>query len=208
MSIKRIVLKVVVSLACLAPAAGMDVRHPQGPYTEPVTGMMYPEAVGAFRRINVIKYALDGSDESVGYNLLTPGSEISTTVYFFASPALRSLGSPQAVIDDARAEMCQRQFQGIEQEILRAHPAARLLTEENVSLDQMGSRFAGHKAVYEMNFANFFGRRQTIRSEAYLFCYAGSRWSVEYRIDYPIGYDASAQIAAFMRDFEWTMTSK
>lgn len=200
----RVVLIVLAGFFGL-PAVGMDVLRPVGVFTEPQTGMVYPEAVGDFQRINVIKYAPDGSDESVGYNLIAPHSEVSSTVYFFPSPSLRSVGSPPEVIEDARASLCLRQFLAIEQEILRAHPDAHLLKEEQVTLDQMGKTFRGHKVTYQLMIEKFFGRRQATHSEAYLFCYAGGRWSVEYRIDYPAEYDASGPIAALLRDFKWTM---
>lgn len=183
----------------------MDVLHPEGLFKEPITGMIYPESVGDFHRVNVVKYAPDGSDESVGYNLETPNSEIAMTVYFFRSPPLTSLGSPQSVIDEARAHLCAQQFGGIESEVTTAHTDARLLGEDTASLAQLGTTFVGHKATYELTLPNFFGRRQTTHSEAYLFCYAGSEWTVEYRVDYPADSDSAAAIAAFMRDFRWTI---
>ena len=136
----------------------------------------------------------------------TPGTEISATVYFFRSPQLASLGSPQSVVADAQAHLCESQFRAVEREITSAHRDAQLLEEEAVTTSQQGVTFAGHKAVYKMSLPNFFGRAQTTRSEAYLFCYAGGQWSVEYRIDYPADHDAAGAIAKFMHDFQWTIT--
>ncbi len=202
------VLAVILCSASIpVPAHGTEVLHPKGVYQEPATGMSYPEAIGDFARVNVIKYAPDGTDESVGYSDETPSSEIVMTVYFFRSPPLHSFGSPQSVINSARAHLCDEQFRGVENEVMAAHPDARLLGEETISLDQLGTSFSGRKADYEMTISDFFGRSQTTHSEAHLLCYAGGEWSVEYRIDYPVGYDASAKISAFMRDFQWSIKS-
>ena len=54
--------------------------------------------------------------------------------------------------------------------------------------------------------AKFFGRiNQPSQSDAYLFCFAGGKWTVEYRFDYPMGYEASVPIAAFMHDLKWAI---
>ena len=104
---------------CVLPqtALGLDVMHPEGPYTQAPTGMTYPQTVGQFRRINVIRYKPDGSDESAGYNDTTPMHEINMTVYVFPSPPILSIGSPRSVIEDTRRQLCQDQFAQVQQEV-------------------------------------------------------------------------------------------
>jgi hypothetical protein len=193
-------------LAAAGSAQSMEELHPDGVYTQAPTGMSYPLAVDGFQRVSVIRYKPDGTDESAGYVLPTPTKEVSATVYVFRSPDLFSLGSPQSVIDEARAHLCEGQFRGIEQEVLSAHPDAKLASEGETSLDQGGASRPGWRASYDLVNAKYFGRADVAsRSEAYLFCFAGGKWSVEYRIDYPAAYDAGADIAQFMRDLTWTI---
>jgi hypothetical protein len=209
-SVKNAGLGIVLLSAAVLPLAavaqGLNMLHPEGSFVEPATGMTYPVSVGDFKRVNIIKYNPDGTDESAGYNRIAPSAEISATIYIFRSPSLVSIGSPQAVIDGARAHLCESQFHAIEQEVMSAHPDAERLSEEPVSLTQEGTTFAGHKTTYKLSNADFFGRSQMSRSEAYVFCYAGGKWTIEYRIDYPIDYDASASISEFMRNLKWTIS--
>jgi len=194
------------ALCGAASAQGLTELHPDGPYTQAASGMTYPVAVDDFRRINIIRYKDDGTDESAGYNRETPMSEISMTVYVFSSPNITSFGSPQDVIDDARAHMCAVQFHAIQQEIMNAHPDAILSDQGDATLAQVGATHAGYKASYTLTNQNFFGRPNVAsRSDVYVFCYAGGKWTIEYRVDYLADYDANKPIADFMRDLIWTI---
>jgi hypothetical protein len=193
-------------LAGSAAAQGLNVLHPDGPYTQAVTGMTYPVSVGDFQRVSIIRYKSDGTDESAGYNRSSPMSEIVATVYMFPSPSLVSIFSPQSVIDDARNNLCNSQFHAIEHEIVGAHPDAVLKSEGAASLTQGSAVHNGYQASYTLTNPEFMGRAQvSTRSDVYEFCYAGGKWTVEYRIDYPVDYDASIPIANFMRDLTWTI---
>jgi len=186
-----------------AAAQGLNVLHPTGPYTQTASGMIFPESVGDFTRVNIIRYRPDGTDESGGYNRLETAHEINATLYVFPSPSVTSFASPANVIAGARARLCENLFASVQAEVISAHPDAELLETAEASLPQ--SRSAGHKATYRVTNANFFGRRQLSRSEAYVFCYAGGKWTVEYRFDYPDDYDAAPAISNFMRDLAWTI---
>lgn len=198
-----------IGLLCIVSAAAaqdVGVQHPQGTYIQAPTGMTYPEAVGPFHRVNVIRYQPDGSDESAGYNVNTPMQEINMTVYVFPAPPLHSFGSPQDVIDSAKAQLCTNQFHAVENEVTSAHPDAQLAQDGPFTLKQGANEYAGFKASYVLNNPHFFGRTNVVsNSELYLFCFQGGKWTVEYRIDYPKDYDASSVIADFMRDLTWTI---
>jgi hypothetical protein len=199
-------LALLCPLAVIAVAQGLTVLHPDGPYTQAKTGMTYPVSVGDFQRVTIIRYKDDGSDESAGYNRYTPGTEIGATVYVFPSPSLVSIGSPQNVIDGARAHLCDSQFLAVQNEIKGAHPDAVLVSQGDVTLTQADAAYKGHEAFYTLTNANFFGRHQVpSRSDVYVFCYAGGKWTVEYRIDYPVVHDANGAIADFMRSLTWTI---
>ncbi|MGD0145032.1 MAG: hypothetical protein ABSC92_17910 [Rhizomicrobium sp.] len=199
-------LALLCAIASPAVAQGLNVLHPDGPYTQAATGMTYPISVGDFQRLSIIRYKSDGTDESVGYNQSTPGSEIVATVYMFPSPSLTSIFSPQSVVDDARNSLCNSQFHAVQQEIVSAHPDSVLKSEGAAILTQGSAVYTGHQASYILTHATFLGRMKGLaRSDVYLFCYAGGKWSVEYRIDYPVDFDASIAIANFMRDLTWTI---
>lgn len=184
----------------------LEVLHPTGVYVQKPTGMAYPESVGNFRRVSIIRYAPDDSDESAGYNRYVPLKEIVATVYVFPSPALRSFGSPRSVIEDARNHLCTDQFGAVKKEVTGAHPDAVLLQEGAAGLVQGAVKHDGHFAAYKLTNGKFAGRENVLlRSDVDVFCYVGGKWTVEYRIDYPFDYDASAEIADFMRSLIWTI---
>jgi hypothetical protein len=186
----------IIALCALPQTAlGLEVMHPEGIYTQAPTGMSYPDAVDQFRRINIIRYKPDGSDESAGYNDTTPMHEINMTVYVFPSPSILSIGSPRSVVEDTRRQLCQGQYERVQQEVRGAHPDAVLVDKKGTSLTQAGIAYAGHFVSYDLTNAKFFGRADVpSRSEAYLFCYVGGKWSVEYRIDYPRDFDAAERL--------------
>lgn len=197
---------VLVAMAGPACAQGMDILHPVGSYTQQPTGMVFPVSVDDFQRVEIIRYSKDGTDESGGYNYTRPMNEIVATVYVFPSPRVTSFGSPANVVAEARDVECRKQFKGVEQEVMTAHPDATLVGDGPVTLTQPGGSYSGYKASYDLTNPRAFGRTNVAaRSEAYVFCFAGGKWTVEYRIDYPRESDAAALIAAFMRDLTWTM---
>ena len=100
------VLIFIISLAGAAVAQNLTTLHPLGPYTQAPTGMTYPMSVDEFRRVEIIRYKEDGTDESAGYNYMQPMTEIAATVYVFPSPPITSIGSPQYVIAEARSLVC------------------------------------------------------------------------------------------------------
>jgi hypothetical protein len=207
---KRVCSAMAALVFCTTSVFGqshdLNVMHPTGVYVQEATGMRYPESVGKFQRASIIRYKEDGTDESAGYNRAVPLNEIVATVYVFPSFRLRSFGSPRTVIEDARNHLCTDQFQAIEKEVTSAHPDAVLLRDGATSLAQGNVKHEGHMAAYRLTNPKFAGRSDVaLHSDVYVFCYAGGKWTVEYRIDYPLEYDAGSEIADFMRDLVWTI---
>jgi hypothetical protein len=133
-------------------------------------------------------------------------NEITATMYVFPSPRVTSIGSPQNVIAEARALVCQAQFKAIEREVTTAHPDAALTADGPFTLAQGQAAYDGFKASYDLINARFFERQNVAsKSDAYVFCFAGGKWTVEYRFDYPRDFDAASLIADFMRDLAWTI---
>ena len=190
----------------IATGQGLTVLRPEGSYTQAATGMVFPEAVDQFRRVNIIRYKPDGTDESAGYNDATPLHEINMTVYVFPSPPITSIDSPQSIIDDTRQKLCQGQYERVQREVTGAHPDAVLVEKTDASRTQDGVTYAGHFASFDLTNTKFFGRADVAsRSEAYLYCYVGGKWSVEYRVDHPRDFDASGLISGFINDLKWTI---
>ena len=186
-----------------APA---NPAKPYATYTQAASGMRYPAMIRDYKRVAVTRYNEDGTDESVGYNRVTPGTEISATIYVYPSPAVSGAGAPELVAAE-RARKCGQQFQAALGELTIVHRDAVLISDGDVVLRQAGARYAGHKTVHKYAAPfDFFGRAHApLMSETYMFCFVGGFWTVEYRIDYPRDYDAHADIAAFMHDLRWTI---
>ncbi|MGH6949451.1 MAG: hypothetical protein ACREH4_01120 [Vitreimonas sp.] len=185
-------------------AAQEEVSVPQGEaYVQAATGMTFPAQVGDFNRISVYRYAADGSNESAGYNLYRRGAEIAATVYVSPSPGLAiGPGSPPETVLVAQALLCSAEFDRVQLGIQSAHEGEALVEESGTTHGET----PGFRATYTFTSPNFAGRRNiAVKSEAYLFCYVGGRWSVKYRFTYPADHDVRAAIDAFMRDLAWTI---
>jgi hypothetical protein len=117
------------------------------------------------------------------------------------------LGSPTSVVAAARSRLCRDQFSRIQGEIVAANRGAQLLTEQEFSLVQAGSTFSGRRASYSFALDGGPGGRLNLRSEVYVLCYAGGRWTVQYRFTCPENMDAGAAISDFMRDLTLTIRS-
>ena len=165
--------------------------------------MMFPTQVGEFRRVSVYRYAADGSDESAGYNLYQPGAHIAATVYVYPAPGTVIAKRPQPeTAPAAKDQLCSGEFDRVQLEIEGAYEGDTLIEESGTAHGET----PGLRAVYTFTAPIFAGRRdQAVRSEAYLFCYVGGRWSVKYRFTYPADQDVRALIDAFMRDLAWTI---
>ena len=178
-------------------------------YVQRASGMTFPPHVGAFDRGLVTRYQADGSNEGVGYNFVTvePGVGVAATIYVSPSPTVTNLGSPDEVVDVAEALLCSQQFDAVQAQIEGVHPGAALVSERAIARAHGDANLSGHAAIYSFVAPNFFGRSNVeLRSEAYLFCYVGGRWSVKYRFTYPADLaEARGVIDAFVGQLAWTI---
>ena len=196
-----------VALAFAAPASAQMVPLTvQGPYLQPASGMTYPESAGEFRRVSVMQYKPDGSDISAGYLRAQPGAEIVATAYSFPTPPPATDTGLSA--DQAKARMCGAVAGSVVKSIQTSYPTAALTRTNLTTLDQMGGTQNGYHAVLNMTVPKFMGRDQeAVKSEAFVFCNAGGKWTMEYRFTYPATTpDSGPAIAKFMDDLKWTFT--
>jgi hypothetical protein len=104
------------------------------------------------------------------------------------STSIRRRRSPQLVRRrkwwPLRDRLCRNEFESRKRELLSAHPGAQLLQQRAASAPGDGPSIPGEMAAFKYDDL-FGGQRQSLRSESYVFCYVGGRWSFEYRFTYP-----------------------
>jgi len=194
-----------LAAAMTVPASAQVTKlNVQGPYVQAASGMTFPEAVDDFRRVSVLQYKPDGSDMSAGYVRRQPNAEIVATAYSFPSPTPPAADAGQPV-DQVRNNVCRAVAGGIVRDMRAANPSLKPLQADQPTLTQNGVAQNGYHAVYSMTVPTFMNRQQeAVKDEVYIFCYAGGKWTVEYRFTYPAATDAGASIAQFMNDLKWT----
>jgi hypothetical protein len=168
-------------------------------YVQAASGMVFPASVGSFQRGGITRFASDGTDEAADYERkVTAGEEIKATVYVYRRPQ----GGMSA------QQLCDSEFLGAAQAVAFLNPGAELLGQSDSSLAQSEATYAGRIATltFSSGEAGFYGAVDApLRSELHLFCGMGGAWLVKYRFTHRADYDASAEIAAFMRDLTLTL---
>ena len=179
----------------LAQPERMAVR---GAYIHPASRITLPESVGGFQRDVVLRYDAEGLDISAAYNCLNALHPMAATVYVYPAPSLVSIGSPPEVIAGARAQLTENEFENRKQEILHAHPGARLIEQRDTTRTEGGQSYPGKLAVFEYEDV-FAGARISVRSQLYLFCYVGGKWTVKHRFTHPKAVDGDKEIQEFIQ---------
>lgn len=183
-----------------------EITQPVGAYVHAPSGMRFPAEVGDFHRVDIIKYDAAGLDVSAGYDLTTLTGGVAATVYVYPAPPLVSIGSPADVVASARARLCKGEFERRKSEVAASHLGARLTEEKEVPPVQGSASTMGRMATFEFQDL-FWGRRQPLQSELYVFCPVGQRWAFEYRFTSPKGFEARGKISEFLAKLQWTISS-
>jgi hypothetical protein len=180
-----------------------------GAYTQAATGMIFPEAVGEFKRSDVISYNSERTDESAGYLLEKDGKpQVAITVYVYPVPA--DLGTalaqnlPKEDLVGAWYMLGEELFNEEEQGIVELHPGSQLLDGGETAFEQHGVSYPGAVSTFRYD-EDFFGRVQKVRSQLHLFPMVGGKWMVKYRITWPDGFDGAGPATAFMHALPWTI---
>ena len=164
--------------------------------------MLFPENVGQFKRVQITQFSPAEKGVGIGYNLNNPVAPVVTTVYVYPAPRLISIGSPPDVVETGRAGLFQRHLEGIKQDIMRAHPDARLISDEDITLTEAGQTHKGRKVTFE--FAYTFGQySQDSISQLYLF--QNGTWMIKYRVTFPRATSSKVEkaIAEFLNKLQW-----
>ena len=181
-----------------------------GPYTQDASGMVFPEAVGGFKRDDVISYNSERTDESATYILEKDGKEsVAITIYVYPVPL--DIGSalaqalPQADVAGALYMLTEQLFADEEQAIAEVHQGSEILDEGITSHDERGFSFPGTMASFRFR-EDFFGTVERVRSQLYLFSMVGGKWMIKYRVTFPeTTSDGAAQANVFMHALPWTI---
>lgn len=204
-STSGVAVSVLVALATASAADTPASSARSAIFEHRETGFRFPTLLGPFRRVETRRYDRNGRDVGVGYNLETSGHQMAVTVFVYPAPSLPAYRSPEAS-STAREERCDRAFAAVQADIGAAHPGARLEEEGIAPSPSAEHAREGLRAVYAFD-GVFNGRRQSLRSEATLFCYVGGDWLIAYRTTAPISVDYRADLARLMRDLVWPVTS-
>jgi hypothetical protein len=211
------ILKFVFPMVAAVFLCGCPTVHPQylerpkpvaaqGTYVHPASKIVMPENIGDFQRGRIFRYDVAGSDESAGYNLVTPLHNVAATVYVFPAPPLVSIGSPPDMVETARVHLTENEFQDRVQEIELAHPGAVVTDQQDTRQIQGGLLYPGKFAAFEYDDL-FGGDRVPLHSYLYLFCFVGDKWAVEYRFTCPEKEDCDKEIQDFIQKWNWYGTA-
>jgi hypothetical protein len=164
------------------------------------SGIVFPEAIGEFRRGKVTTHNTKEQDMSAGYDMADPRNQISITVYIYPGPKLTSIGSPAHVVYIARRRLTDTHFKEIKAEIFKHHSQASLMSEHEAALQFRGQSLYGRIATFKSE-ELFAGRIQPIVTYAEVYAYG--KWIIKFRTTIPAAsQEASAKfIQAFKEEF-------
>ena len=164
------------------PAVG-DFKH--GP-----SGFSFPDRVGVFQRVDLLRYDSAGLDVSAGYNDELPNCLVALTTYVFPTPRMTFIGATPEVVRSTEAGWLEGAYREAKRQIAQAHADATLDSEDAETQDGV----LGKKAIYS------FGAEQ---SELSVFVVRHS-WFLQYRATYPGQCAAQARQALDAFHAAWT----
>lgn len=198
----RISIGLVAMACCALPvssSAQTEVPNPADPYVQEQTGMRFPAEIANSVRHQVTRYAEDGSDTGIGYQVVKNGKMIAyVSMFFYPAPPIDS------VTDGARAKACKQVFEGIKGDVRSHDPSTRLVSEQDVPAPFPIFHAKGLRATFAGGSTSFDGKTQKVHDKAYLYCYAGGQWLVAYRATWPEIYDASKEVNALIGAVTWS----
>ncbi|MGO8706015.1 MAG: hypothetical protein ACLQVA_19605 [Candidatus Brocadiia bacterium] len=178
-------------------ALGTELAEPAeieaaGRYVHEPSGMVFPQSVLDFKRVELIRYDKEGLDVSGGYNLERDAYTIVATVYVYPIPKS----------NDPATDVPAAHFEGVKQAIMAAHPDAKLLQEDKVKVTQGKVAKTGLHALFRLTQPTTAGPQMS-RSEAFLFTHG--KWFIKYRLTYPEAHaeQCARDIKAFMETLKW-----
>ena len=196
---KRILLALALAAAPISSAAGqMSIEQP-GTVAHGPAGAFFPGRFGELRRISAHQYDEAGRDLSATYQLDRPGGNFLVSIYVYPAPPVT--GRRRAA---ARATICQQRFAEAQAAITsRAEfDGTRLIAEDEAPAVVGVAPALRRRAAYSLT-GTLVGPRQALRSQLFLYCYAGGDWLVKYRATGPADFDSDTIMAELIRSGPW-----
>jgi hypothetical protein len=181
-----------------------DAAPLHGTFIHPSSGMKFPVKVGEFERSSIVRHNIADPDLTIRYDLISLAVSVVVTVDIYPAPQLDTTGVPASMIATARENLSHQEFSTHMREIMSSHPGAALIQQDEFTLPQKSNPYLGNMAVFEYEDV-FFRQQQVLHSTLYLFCFAGTEWTIKYQFTYPKNADVRHHIDHFMRNLPWTL---
>jgi hypothetical protein len=173
----------------------------EGTFRQEASGMEFPEEVGPFVRLKLVRYDEGGLDVSAGYGAAGPVGSIQATVFVYPLASFTRFLASDEQVGQIRSELQARELAGCKQAILKSMPDAVLQVQEDVTVENGGVPRSGKRVAYGI--PNAFGVPGLKGSTLlYLFFEPGGEWIVSYRFTYPGGGSPAAVQALLDRLLE------
>ena len=135
------------------PGAGADT------YPMEITGVAdtadYPVSTAGFERVSIYHYGPGNADISVGYNMLTPETQIVSTIYITNASVFPGLLNEQDPLGAL--------FGAYKAGVLEYHPGGQLLGEDSVTLTKNGKQYNALRVIFRYD-EDFQSKRQPVYS--------------------------------------------
>ena len=168
-------------------AAPLNVR---GPFVARGMGVTFPERVGPFVRVAINYYTPDERNLSAGYNLVDSSNPIIATFYIYPARRVLSFGSPRSVVQEASKKLEEIEMESVLQEILNAHPGAKLVQRETNDIKIGGGYVLPALHARFLYKDGFFGIRRSLVGHVWLT--TDGDWYLKYRVTYPLPNEKEA----------------
>ena len=172
-----------------------EVLSVSGQYVHESSGVMFPVTVGDFARSGISKFDQDAQDVGISYQTADSAKYIKATVYVYPSPPLKSIGSPKSVIEEARAYLCDQEFEQTVQFILNAQSDSSLI-EKSGEVSSQAPHFL--RVQYTGDFASV---SLPLNSELEMSCYLNDKWNLKFRFTYPADLEIAPKLQEFKANF-------
>jgi hypothetical protein len=200
MNKKFSILAFVIGLAvlCACKTSPKAVYLPDGPhliltsdaYTHQGSGFVFPTVVAGFMRSDLDRYDRDGLDVGAGYSGVRVNKPLQISVFVYPGLPIGSFGSPENVIEEARAHRCNQSLLQSESQLLAHHKNAVplekkktliVLNNKNVALVQSEYKLDGEKANTMIT----------------MYCPYRGDWILKFLSTYPESFDGRSEIKIF-----------
>lgn len=183
----------LLAIGLLSPAAVTAqelLETPTGPWTHDMTGTVFPEKAGNFKRSKIYKYDEDGSDTSVGYSLETEGGFLFLTFYVYPAPA------------DVE---CKTVFDGVVQDVFE-HEGTTLSGIGRPSAPWLDANARGYWARFNIPARSMGPNYPAFVSDAFLHCPENSRWLIKSRMSWDGDEEGFPDTEILLNAIQWSDT--